>query len=131
VIRLGLTVIGTVLAVAWGEGIWVLAILGMTVAISDLITGFGLHSALDRVLPPSLEPVVRPERLVNLVIAAMSVAFGVGAATLSRTMMFPGRFTEAAVGAVTVAATYLIMQRLRGSPELEELVAVFRRPANA
>jgi putative peptidoglycan lipid II flippase len=131
VIRLGLTVIGTVLAVVLGEGIWILAILGLTVAISDLATGFGLHSALDRVLPPSLEPVLRPERLVNLVIAALSVAIGVGAATLSRTMMIPGRFTEAVIGAISVAVTYLIMQRLRGSPELDELVAVFRRPSNA
>ncbi len=131
VIRLGLTVIGTVLAVVLGEGIWVLAILGLTVAISDLITGFGLHSALDRVLPPSLEPVLRPERLVNLVIAALSVALGVGAATLTRTMMIPGRFTEAVIGAVSVAVAYLLMQRLRRSPELDELVAVFRRPSNA
>jgi hypothetical protein len=44
--------------------------------------------------------------------------------------MIPGRFTEAVVGTLAVAASYLIMQRLRHSPELDELISVFRKPAH-
>jgi len=130
-LRLGLTVIGTVLAVTTGEGIAMLVILGLSVALSDLIAGFGLHGALQRALPQPLVVSRLSDRYANVVIAAFSVAAGAAVTTLTGSMTLPGRFTEALVGATTIAAVYLMMQRLRRSPELEELVAVFRRPADA
>jgi putative peptidoglycan lipid II flippase len=130
-LRLGLTLIGTVLAVTTGEGIALLVIIGLSVALSDLIAGFGLHGALQRALPQPLEVSRLSDRYANVVIAALSVAAGAAVTTLTATMTLPGRFTEAVVGATTIAAVYLTMQRFRRSPELEELVAVFRRPADA
>ena len=126
-LRLALTVAGTILAINMGQGIAVLAILGLSVAFSDLVTGFGLHNALERALPPSRAPGRRVERLLNLVVAALAVATGLAFASLARALTIPGRFSEAVVGTLAVAASYLIMQRLRHSPELDELIAVFRK----
>jgi hypothetical protein len=68
--------------------------------------------------------------LLNLVVAALAVATGLAFASLTRALMIPGRFTEAVVGTLAVAASYLVMQRLRHSPELDELISVFRKPAH-
>jgi len=123
--RLGITAVGALLAVTVGEGIAVLALLGLGVAVADLVTGWGLHGALERQLPPP-EPSSHTVRVVNLVIAAIAV--GIGAAVVALTD--GGRFIEAIAGTTAIVVAYLVMQRARHSPELEELAAVFRRPRN-
>lgn len=131
VIRVLLTFAGMAIAVLLGEGIAVLAILGVSVAVADLLAGFGLHEALQRSVPAARERRRRSEMLANLGIAAISVAAGAAFAGLARSMSTPGRFTEALVGATGVILVYLVLQRVRHSPELDELVAVFRKPGNA
>jgi len=128
IVRVALTFVGMILAVAIGEGITVLAILGLSVALTDLISGFGLHEALMRSIPASRDRVSRPEVLANLGIALVSVAAGAGFAALARSMTLPGRFTQAVLGAGVVIVVYLLLQRVRNSPELDELLAVFRKP---
>jgi len=129
--RVVLTFVGISIAVLVGEGIAVLAILGLTVAASDLLTGFGLHEALLRSIPSDRKAAKRSDTLINLGIAALSVGAGAAFAALSRAIGIPGRFAEAALGSVVVVLVYLILQRLRHSPELDELVAVFKRTESA
>lgn len=127
--RLGITAVGALLAVTLGEGIVVLALLGLGVAIADLVTGWGLHGALERQLPPP-EPSSHTIRVVNLVIAAIAVGIGAAVVALTQNLTDGGRFIEAIVGTTAIVVAYLVMQRARHSPELEELAAVFRRPRN-
>lgn len=128
VVRVVLTFAGMALAVIVGEGITVLAVLGLTVAATDLIAGFGLHEALMRSVPAKRDAMARTWVATNVGIAVVSVGAGVAFAALARTMALPGRFAEAIFGAVAMIVTYLGLQRLRHSPELDELLAVIRRP---
>lgn len=129
--RVLLTLIGIGVAIFVGEGIAVLAILGLTVAISDLLTGYGLHEALQRSVPVARDHKDRHHLLANLGIAAAAVASGAALAAVARIADLPGRFTEASLGAVVVILVYLAMQKARRSPELDELVGVFRKAENA
>lgn len=128
--RVVLTFAGMAVAVLVGEGIAVLAILGLSVAASDLITGFGLHEALLRGIRTHGEPRRSGSAMVNLGIATLSVGAGAAFAALSRTIGIPGRFAEAALGTVVVVLVYIALQRWRHSPELDELLTVFRRAEN-
>jgi putative peptidoglycan lipid II flippase len=129
--RVVLTFVGIAIAVMVGEGIVVLAILGLTVAVSDLLAGFGLHEALLRAIPSDRKAAKRSDTLINLAIAALSVGAGAAFAALSRAAGIPGRFAEAVLGTLAVVLVYLVLQRLRHSPELDELLAVFKRTERA
>lgn len=131
VLRVALTFVGIAVAVFAGEGIAVLAILGLTVSVSDLLTGFGLHEALQRSVPVDREGKDRNQLLMNLGIAGLSVAFGAALAAAARYADLPGRFTEASLGGVAVILVYLALQKARHSPELDELLGVFRKTENA
>lgn len=129
--RVVLTFVGIGVAVLVGEGIAVLAIIGLTVAVSDLLTGFGLHEALQRAIPVAREDGQRRELALNLGIAVLSVAAGAALAAVARSIDLPGRLTEASLGGVAVLLVYLALQKARRSPELEELLGVFRKTENA
>lgn len=129
--RVVLTIIGITLAVIVGEGVMVLAIVGLSVAVADLITGFGLHAALQRSVPAEGGRVPVAEWVANLGIAAVSVGAGAAFAALADFPGAPGRLAEAVLGAGIVTMVYLGLQRLRHSPELDELASVFRRTGNA
>jgi hypothetical protein len=130
VVRVVLTFVGMALAVWIGDGIMVLAILGVSVAVTDLISGFGLHEALQRSVPIDRPQANRSDLMANLGVALLSVGVGVAFAWVVRAMTLPGRFTEAMLGATIVIVVYLALQRVRHSPELDELLAVFRKPSN-
>ena len=129
--RVVLTFVGIAIAVMAGEGIAMLAILGLTVSVSDLLTGFGLHEALQRGVPVAREGRERHNLLANLGIAALAVASGAALAAVARSADLPGRFTEASLGGVAVILVYLALQKARHSPELDELLGVFRKTENA
>lgn len=130
-IRVGLTAIGMVLAVTLGEGAVLLAILGLSVAASDLVAGFGLHHRLQRSIPTVRGRVERREVLANLGVAVLAVASGAAFAALAGSMSLPWRFSEALLGSLVALVVYLLLQRLRRSPELEELMAVFGKGRRA
>lgn len=130
-LRVGLTFIGIVITILTGEGVAVLAMLGLTVAISDLLTGFGLHEILQRRLPVARDGKDRRNFLANVGIAAAAVASGAALAAIARYADLPGRFTEAFLGGVAVILVYLAIQKARHSQELDELLGVFRRTENA
>lgn len=129
--RVLLTVVGIAIAVLVGQGVMVLAILGLSVAAADLISGFGLHRALQRSVPAEPQPAPVAGWVANVAVAAVSVGVGAGFVALIGFTGAAGRFAEAALGAGIVIVAYLSLQRLRHSPELDELAAVFRRSGNA
>lgn len=129
--RVVLTMAGIAIAIVFGEGIAVVAILGLTVAVSDLASGFGLHEALQRSVPVARERRDGRNVLVNLGVAAAAVASGAALAAAARYAELPGRFTEASLGGVAVILVYLAIQKARRSPELDELLGVFRKAENA
>lgn len=127
-VRVTLTFAGMVLAVMIGDGVMVLAILGLSVTVSDLLTGFGLHEVVQRSIAIDRDPT---PWLANLGVALISVGAGVAFAALARSLAIPGRFTEAVLGSTIVIIVYLVLQKVRHSPELDELLAVFRRTKSA
>lgn len=127
-VRVVLTFVGMAFAVWIADGMMVLAILGLSVAVSDLLTGFGLHEVVQRAINVHRDPT--PWR-ANLGVAVVAVGAGVAFAALVRALEIPGRFTEAALGSISVVVVYLLLQKVRHSPELDDLLAVFRRAERA
>ena len=130
-VRVSLTFVGMFVALTVGNGVVVLAILCLGISVADLLAGFGLHRSLQRSIPvlcSSAKGFVQP---ASIGIAIFAVGVGAASATLARSVGLPGRFTEAVVGAGVVIVVYLALQRARHSSELDELIAVFRKPQDA
>ncbi len=123
-VRFGLTAAGAVVAVAVADGIAVLLILGLGVALSDVVTGFALHRSLEKSVGVAAR---RAPQTVNLVISVAAVAIGAGLATVAGNVADGTRFAGAVIGSGAVVFSYLVMQRARHSPQLAELAGVFRR----
>lgn len=125
-LRLALTAVGVgVVLVLDLSPMPLLAGLGVSLAFSDLITGFGLHRALERRVGFEQQP---PARLVaTLIVAALSVALGALAHAV-----FPGSngLVAAGTAAATTVVAYLAIQRWRRAPELTELLTVFSGAAH-
>lgn len=130
-LRVALTAVGVAIALTVVEGDAVLGILGLSIAIPNLVAAVWLHKRLTRALPEI--PTERlPQWLIDVAIAAVAAFVGgLVAWLLPSTGEAIVSLATAAAACLALVVTYLFIQRLRGSQELDDYRGAVLRGKNA